>query len=98
MSKMPVIRENHFKYFSLAAEFGCWGLGVTAAGFTRVPAGAPYPAAEHPVDHRLEWTQGRVLAATQIVLITAGRGWFETKESGRCMIHPGTAFLILPGV
>jgi len=95
---MPLSVADYFRYIPRTPGRDAWGLQITAAGFTRVPPGSPYPPARHPEDHRLEWSKGRVLDALQIVLITAGRGWLETRTGGKHRIGGGTAFLLLPGV
>lgn len=87
---------DYFRYFALGPEAHHWGVAVTASGYTRVPARAPYPLTTHPVDHALSWERGRVLEALQIVFISAGRGSFESAATGLQEIEPGTAFLILP--
>lgn len=95
---MPHRESNYFRYFSPSSALASWGLGVTAAGFTRIAPGQSYPPARHPEDHRLIWSQGRVLEAVQIVLITAGNGTFEARPGGTHRIGPGMAFLLLPRV
>jgi len=98
IQKMPPPTTNYFRYFPGARGAAHWGLAVTAAGFTRIPPGTPYPPARHPAGHHFEWRRGRVLEAFQIVLITAGRGWFETRASGRRIVKAGMAFCLLPNV
>jgi AraC-like DNA-binding protein len=44
----------------------------------------------------LDWTHGRVLDALQIVLISAGSGWLETRATGRRRVEAGMVFLLLP--
>lgn len=95
---MPTVPVDYFRYFAVSPEIERWGVGLTAAGFTRVLPGALYPAGRHPPDHHFGWERGRVLDAMQIVLITEGRGLFETKTTGRRVIEAGTGFVILPNV
>jgi AraC-like DNA-binding protein len=94
---MPRLPDNYFRYFATPPETAAWGLAVTAAGFTRIAPRAPYPPSQHPVDHELSWEHGRVLDALQLVLITRGRGVFESRATGVCEIGEGAAFAILPG-
>ena len=75
-----------------------WGVRLSAAGHTRIPAEAPYPPGRHPDDHTLTWGRGRVLRAYQLIHVTAGRGRFEADGFGRCRIEPGCVFLLFPGV
>jgi AraC-like DNA-binding protein len=88
--------SDYFRYFASGPESARWGLGLTAAGHTRVAAHARYPAGQHPTDHHLEWERGRVLEALQIVFIASGRGTFESQATGLRVIEPGMAFVVLP--
>ena len=94
--KMTSNPSDYFRYFPASPEMRRWGLGITAAGHTRIAAGAPYPPSDHPDDHHLDWAHGRVLDALQIVLISAGSGWLETRATGKRRIDPGMVFLLLP--
>lgn len=93
---MPAAPRDYFRYFATGPDLPRWGLGLTAAGFTRVPPGSPYPPGRHPADHQFDWDRGRVLEALQVVLIGEGRGWFETRAGGRRSVEPGMAFVIVP--
>lgn len=95
MTKHP---QNYFRYFTTSPEIGRWGLGLTAAGFTAIPAATPYPPTAHPSDHQFAWERGRVLEALQIVSISRGRGHFESKATGKCVIEPGMAFVLIPKI
>lgn len=95
---MPTTAPDYFRYFPAGREATPWGFAVTAAGFTRIPPNTAYPPVRHPADHHFEWNQGRVLEALQIVLITAGRGQFESKGSKPQGISAGTAFILFPGI
>jgi len=93
---MTLPTPAYFRYFATGPEARRWGLALTAAGYTRIPAGSPYPPNSHPADHALAWERGRVLEALQIVFISAGQGWFESEATGSRVVEPGMAFLILP--
>ena len=95
---MPASTKNYFRYFSALPAQEIWGLGVTASGYTEIPAGTAYPPVRHPADHDFTWNEGRRLNALQVVLILSGRGWFETKATGQRAIGPGSAFVALPTV
>jgi len=95
---MPTIPRDYFRYFAGSPEIDRWGLGLTAAGFTTIPAGASYPPMPHPSDHQFAWERGRVLEALQIVWIARGRGCFESRPTGKCAIGPGMAFVLIPRV
>jgi len=96
IQKMTLHKSDYFRYFPISPETRRWGLGVTASGFTRIPAGAEYPPAKHPEDHCFDWAHGRVLDALQIVLISSGRGWLETRATGRRLIKAGMVIMLLP--
>lgn len=93
---MPNSLLNYFRYFLPAPQQKVWGLGVTAAGSTRIPPGSIYPPPQHPADHNFSWERGRVLEALQIVLIESGCGTFEMSRGGSHKVEAGTAFVLLP--
>ncbi len=95
---MPQKAHDYFRYLPSSPASEPWGLTVTAAGFTEIRPGTPYPPARHPDDHDLNWERGRRLAAFQIVSIQAGRGWFESEPTGLKRIAAGSAFAVMPGV
>lgn len=92
------IPGDYFRYFPDNPDLERWGVWVAASGIATIPAGSPYPPPLHPGDHHFEWKRGRVLESLQILLISSGSGWFETRSSGKQTIGPGTAFLVLPGL
>lgn len=97
IQKMPTIPPGYFRYFTAGQTARAWGLALTASGFTRIAPGSDYPPVRHPDDHHFDWSQGRTLDALQLVLITAGRGHFETRSQRRT-IEAGEAFVLLPGI
>ena len=94
--KMTTKAADYFRYTPATPEMRRWGIGVTASGRTKVAAGSEYPPAPHPEDHQLNWEHGRVLDALQIVLISAGGGWLETRATGKRRVEAGMVFLLLP--
>lgn len=95
---MPTASADYFRYLPTFREADTWGLAVTAAGFTRIRPGTPYPPARHPADHDFAWSRGRVLESLQIVLITGGRGQLELRGKKELAVEVGTAFMLFPGV
>lgn len=96
IQKMTLLMEDYFCYLPTPPEHFAWGLALSAAGFTRVPPHSPYPPAKHPEDHALDWEHGRVIEALQVVLISEGAGWLETRAIPRRRVEAGMVFLILP--
>lgn len=90
--------EPYFRYYPPAPEIGTWGLGVSGAGLAVIDKRQPYPPAQHPTDHYFTWEHGRVLESMQIVVVSRGSGWFESKATGRVFVGPDTAFVLIPGV
>src|SRR4051794_29902465 len=93
---MTPLPPDYFRYFAAGPDVERWGLGLTAAGFTSIPAGAAYPPKPHPTDHQFDWERGRVLEALQIVWISRGHGSFESRPTGKRAIEPGMAFAVVP--
>jgi AraC-like DNA-binding protein len=75
-----------------------WGLYLTGAGRGRTMAGQSYPPARHPSLYQFDWKRGRTLPEFQIILITDGRGVFESQRTGRTPIEPNTLILLFPGI
>jgi len=96
IQKMTLKTSDYFRYFPVTPELRRWGLGVTGSGHTRIAAGSSYPREKHPEDHQLDWEHGRVLDALQIVLISSGGGWLETRATGERRVEAGMVFLLLP--
>lgn len=96
IQKMSSKATNYFHYSPATPELRRWGLGVTASGRTHIAAGSAYPPDRHPDDHQLNWEHGRVLDTLQIVLISSGSGWLETRATGQRRVEAGMVFLLLP--
>jgi AraC-like DNA-binding protein len=90
--------KSYFQYFPISERDRKWGLYVTTAGEARIGPHVPYPPPGHPKGYNFEWRRGRVLADHQVVYISRGRGWFETRHTARQRIESGTVILIFPGV
>ena len=90
--------QTFFRYFPVSRRDEKWGLYVTTAGQSRITPRATYPPGGHPKNYNFDWRRGRVLADHQVVYISSGRGWFESRGVGRRRIESGDAFLLFPGV
>jgi AraC-like DNA-binding protein len=74
------------------------GFYITSLGHGTIAPHTPYPPARHPKLYHFEWHTGRVLPEFVLVLISAGGGTFESKETGEAAISPGMAMLLPPGM
>lgn len=95
---MRAISENYFRYVPVRQRDVQWGLYVTGAGCTSIPAGEEYPPRPHPELYSFRWAAGRTLPEYQAIYITHGRGIFESAPTGGQEVSPGTVILLFPGV
>ena len=94
-----LVSKNYFAYLPENQLCAAWGCTVTALGHTNIRAGSSYPPQRHPDDHHFTWESGRIIDAFQIVLITRGRGMFESSRTeGAQPIKAGSLFLLFPSV
>jgi AraC-like DNA-binding protein len=87
-----------FKYLPIAESDRTWGLFVTGSGKSDVPPKSPYPLSAHPAGYMFDWRKGRVLSEFQVIYITRGRGFFQSRISGRRPIREGSVILLFPDV
>jgi AraC-like DNA-binding protein len=91
--------KEYFIYLPKQTGSSVWGCVATAAGYTNILPGKPYPPRQHPLDHHFKWEEGRVLQSFQIIFISAGTGVFESASfPGTRQVDPGTIILLFPGV
>jgi AraC-like DNA-binding protein len=90
--------EPYFRYFPPAPETSTWGICVSGAGFAVIGKNQAYPPNQHPADHYFTWDRGRVLESMQILLVSDGTGWFESRHTGRVRVDADSAFVLLPGI
>jgi AraC-like DNA-binding protein len=96
IQKMITPSERFSRYLPTSPMMEVWGVAVTGGGVQGVRRGESYPPAGHPADHGLTWQEGRVLGAMQIVLIRAGRGRFESRETPLREVGAGDVFVLAP--
>jgi len=90
--------DPFYHYLPVTDDAMDWGLYVTGAGRGRIPARHGYPPAGHPSLYQFDWKRGRTLPEFQLILITDGKGVFESEPTGRKTIEPDTLLLLFPGV
>lgn len=75
-----------------------WGFYINNLGRNIIEANSDYPSKDHPDNYVFEWEKGRVLNEFHLVLITKGKGVFESKSTGKIKITDGDVFMLFPGV
>jgi AraC-like DNA-binding protein len=95
---MKQAANSFFRYFPISPRDKKWGLYLLTAGEASIPPGSPYPPQGHPESYAFDWAHGRTLHEYQIVYISTGRGWFESKGVARRRIESGDVFFLFPGV
>ena len=85
-------------YFPVSDQAMAIGFYLTGAGTERVGRHQPYPLPSHPRMYEFSWQSGRVLPEYQFVYISAGKGEFESRETGPVDIRAGMAMLLIPDV
>ena len=71
---------------------------LTCGGRMVIPPGSPYPPVPYPALYQFNWGGGRVLPEFSLILITAGSGMFESKETGLIKVDAGMGFFLFPGI
>lgn len=88
---------NSLKYLTISPFDEEWGIVVTTVGEQHILPKAHYPASEHPATYTFQPQSGRILNEYQLIYITEGRGFFESKSVKRQTIGAGTMILLFPG-
>lgn len=97
IAQNDINKLNYKKYLIISEWDNKWGFYVNDTGFTRYPKDSEYPAKGHPGSHMFSWKTGRILNEYHFVLISEGKGIFESKSAGKRKINEGDAFLLFPG-
>lgn len=94
---MKTREKNTIRYLNISPIDELWGLSVTTAGYQRIPAHSTYPQREqHPQEYSFNPKKGRILTEYQLVYISEGGGFFESKSCPRQPIKAGTMILLFP--
>ncbi|WP_029906930.1 AraC family transcriptional regulator [Prevotella sp. 10(H)] len=92
--KSPETRN--IKYFNISLTDEAWGIVVTTVGSQLIPPNSSYPRSQHPASHIFDPKNGRVLKEYQLIYISKGGGYFESKSCKRRRIEAGTMILLFP--
>ena len=85
------------KYLPISDLDRSWGFNINDIGHAVIPKNSYYPSKGHPGTHMFSWETGRILKEFHIVLITEGKGIFESTSAGAKEIHNGDGFVLFPG-
>lgn len=86
----------NIKYFNISRNDEAWGLVVTTVGYQAIAAHSSYPQSQHPESHIFNPGNGRVLKEYQLVYISQGEGYFESRSCRRLRVKAGTMLLLFP--
>ena len=85
------------KYLPISSIDDKWGFIIRDIGTTVINKKSDYPSKGHPGTHMFTWEKGRILDEYHFVLITDGKGIFESRSAGSQAINAGDGFLIHSG-
>ena len=94
MSVLPSL----FHYLPVNDSAWRWGIYLTGVGHTVVAPGQSYPPQRHPTLYDFTWAKGRTLPEFAVILISAGRGIFESQATGRLEVRTGHLLFLFPGI
>ncbi len=92
------MKNTYRKYLMVFEKDKAWGFYINNLGRTVIKKHQQYPPRDHPDNYVFTWEKGRVLNEFHVVLITKGKGVFESKATGKIKISDGDVFLLFPGV
>jgi AraC-like DNA-binding protein len=98
MEEYMGISDGHYHYLPVDDTIMKWGMYVTGAGHSLIQPGQSYPPSTHPRLYDFKWKGGRVLPEFQFILITGGRGVFESKQTGEITIEGNSLICLFPDV
>lgn len=93
---METTESCNIKYFNISKNDEAWGLVVTTVGYQLIPSNSSYPRSQHPKSHIFNPKNGRILKEYQLIYISEGEGYFESKSCKRQKIKAGTIILLFP--
>jgi AraC-like DNA-binding protein len=94
----PSVVSSEFHYLPSSEEMSSCGFYVTSLGQGRIEPGMQYPPIHHPSLYHFNWEAGRILPEFGLILVSEGRGIFESKPSGTVTVEAGMGILLFPGV
>lgn len=92
------MKNKYRKYLIISNKDKLWGFYVNDLGRNVIEKYSDYPSKDHPDNYVFTWDKGRILNEFHLVLITKGKGVFESKATGKIKISDGDVFLLFPGM
>jgi AraC-like DNA-binding protein len=90
--------QTTFKRYLTLSELDLrWGFTINDLGHNQIEKNFNYPTKGHPGTHMFSWETGRKLNEYSFVLITEGKGIFESESAGFQDINAGDGFILFPG-
>ena len=90
--------NNYYEYLAIDEKDILWDLYITGIGYCRIPPNSPYPPQGHPGIYNFTWQKGRILPEYQIVIVSEGKGSFQTMETGMIEFTAPAVFILYPGI
>lgn len=94
--KQKTSKDHQFAYVPVTNTLIQLGLYLTGAGKGIVAQQAAYPHQSHPELYNFSWKSGRILPEYQFVFIAEGNGEFESEQTGKIDISPGSMMILFP--
>jgi len=98
VSGTTAVYDGFFHFLPIPDEIFHCPIYTTGAGCRVIHPGENYSSSLYPPLYYFKWSEGRTLPEFTFVLITAGKGIFESQPTGRVDIIPGTGFFLFPGI
>ena len=96
-AELPAPATFHH-YLPISEAIFDGGVFITSVGAGQVAPGDRYPPVGHPSLYDFNWKEGRTLPEFSLMLITVGRGVFESRATRQVPVNAGEVIMIFPGV
>ena len=88
--------NEFYHYLPVSDTVMKWGIYLTGCGRGEIPSGQHYPPPGHPTLYSFQYDRGRILPEFQMILITDGKGVFESSNTDQVEILPNTFIMLFP--
>lgn len=89
--------RNFSRYLPSDQQAQQWGWRLLDAGCQLVPSHSPYPSNSQPKNYLFDKNGHRTLDEYQIVYISEGTGYFESRSHPETLVSAGQALILFPG-